>query len=134
MKDFNKGIVALLLAMLMCGIVILVPSLFLLMEYTSEYYNIDIIDYCEIATKETSFNTGLALLIGASFGLGVLKGFFGEKDTSEKEDEDITDQQTAKEDTSKTEENDNDMIECIFCKAKIHKDQVLCNHCGRRQD
>jgi len=27
-----------------------------------------------------------------------------------------------------------DMIECVFCKGLIKKDQIHCTHCGRRQD
>ena len=37
-------------------------------------------------------------------------------------------------DAHKLETDSTDMVDCIFCSKKIAKDQILCDHCGRRQD
>lgn len=128
MKDFTKGIAALLFAMLACGSFIFGGAVFTWIQDTTIYpgydYDRDGDYYSEHEEMVLNrMNTGLALVCGAAFGLGILNS---KKDTSEKEN--VADQQTINEIPSKPD----NMVECAICKTKNHKDNMFCEFCGSK--
>jgi len=127
----------LLLAVLICGSVILGAAIFTwakdLIGYndgtsrTSGYNYDNTYDYLteheEIVLNR--MNTGLALVCGAAFGLGYLNKVKGTH-----ESDDNADSQTESQIHSKT--SGEEMTDCPICGEKTNPAHMFCRHCGAK--